>query len=684
MEVVFQYWTWRIKKITLRSMKRFLILFLPFIINSQVIQTNDTIVLDEVSVKILREYNKEELSIYSISKIDLDLKQKYLRQYNLSEYLNYVPGVFIMNSNNYAQDERISIRGFGSRANFGVRGIKIYVDGLPETFVDGQSQLDNINLEIINQIEVLRGVNSSLYGNSSGGIISISTIDFFEKDFIKTNLSAGSFESLKINLTSGINLNKGKIIFHLNRSSSNGFRNNSKFLNHNFNFKYLRKFDKGDFKIIANILDSPYAKDPGGLTKGEVESNRKQARKRNVDFNSGEKVNQFKIGLLLNNQIGDFKLRNKLFFNNRLFYGKLPYARGGIIDLKKNFLGYNLNISKEKILKQNLGLEINIQNDERLRFFNINGNRGELVMNQDEKFNNFSTYYSNSLKAGKFTFNASLRFDNNTVKYDDFINNKNGSIKLNSTSLSSNINYNINDSNEIYVNYSNGFETPTLNEFSSNISNTGFNENLDSSKYNNYEIGFSNFNSLSNLNYRIIYFKSYSKNEIVSYQLEDFPDQNFYRNSGKTSRSGIESEINFKVNQKLKLNLISTIGNYKFVKYEVNGQDFSNNRIAGLPKNQHVFNLNYSLTKKINLILDFKMFGNMYADNANKTIINDYKKIDLTIFKDFNISSKNWNGFISINNLTNTKYFDNIRINAFGSRYYEPASGLNFMLGIRK
>ena len=74
----------------------------------------------------------------------------------------------------------------------------------------------------------------------------------------------------------------------------------------------------------------------------------------------------------------------------------------------------------------------------------------------------------------------------------------------------------------------------------------------------------------------------------------------------------------------------------------------------------------------------------MYADNSNKTIINDYKKIDLTIFKDFNISNKNWNGFISINNLTNTKYFDNIRINAFGSRYYEPAPGLNFMLGIRK
>ena len=665
-------------------MKRFLLLFLPFILNSQIIQTNDTIVLDEVSVKILRESNKEQKSIYSISKIDLDLKQKYLRQYNLSEYLNYVPGVFSMNSNNYAQDERISIRGFGSRANFGVRGIKIYVDGLPETFVDGQSQLDNINLEIINQLEVLRGVNSSLYGNSSGGIISISTIDFFEKDFIKTNLSAGSFESLKLNLTSGIDLKRGKIIFHLNRSSSDGFRENSKFLNHNFNFKYLRKFEKGDIKIIANILDSPYAKDPGGLTLSEVESKRNQARKLNVDFDSGEKVNQFKIGLLLNKEIGQFTLNNKLFFNNRLFFGKLPYTIGGIVDLKKNFWGYNFNINTEKIIEHNLGLEINIQNDERIRFNNVNGSKGDLVMNQDEKFNNFSTYYSNSFKTGKFTFNTSLRFDNNIVKYDDFINIKNGSIKLNSTSFSSNINYIIDNSNEIFVNYSNGFETPTLNEFSSNISNAGFNENLDSSKYNNYEIGFSNFNSLYNLNYRIIYFKSYSKNEIVSYQLEDFPDQNFYRNSGKTSRSGIESEINLKVNQKLKLSLISTIGDYKFIKYEINGQDLSNNRIAGIPKNQHVFNLNYSLTKKINLILDLKMFGNMYADNSNKTIINDYKKIDLTVLKDFNVSNKKLNGFISIYNLTNTKYFDNIRINAFGSRHYEPAPGLNFMLGIRK
>ena len=147
---------------------------------SQNIKTIDTINLDEVSVKILREPNKKNLSVFSINSISTEEIQRYASQINLSEYLNLIPSVFIMNNNNFAQDERISIRGFGSRANFGVRGIKIFVDDIPETFVDGQSQIDNINFEIIDNIEVLRGVNSSLYGSSSGGVISIRTIEDFK------------------------------------------------------------------------------------------------------------------------------------------------------------------------------------------------------------------------------------------------------------------------------------------------------------------------------------------------------------------------------------------------------------------------------------------------------------------------------------------------------------------------
>ena len=142
---------------------------------------NDTISLDAVSLQALKIPLQEKKSMYPVSKLSFKNYQNLTPQLNLSEYLENVPGLVILNNNNYAQDARISIRGFGSRANFGVRGIKIFVDGIPETSPDGQSQTDNINLEIIEDIEVYRGNNSSLFGSSSGGVISINTIENFEK-----------------------------------------------------------------------------------------------------------------------------------------------------------------------------------------------------------------------------------------------------------------------------------------------------------------------------------------------------------------------------------------------------------------------------------------------------------------------------------------------------------------------
>ena len=143
-------------------------------------KTNDTVSLDAVAIEALKIPLTEKKSMYPISKLSFKNYQNLTPQLNLSEYLDDVPGLVILNNNNYAQDARISIRGFGSRANFGVRGIKIFVDGIPETSPDGQSQTDNINLEIIEDIEVYRGNNSSLFGSSSGGVISINTLEIFD------------------------------------------------------------------------------------------------------------------------------------------------------------------------------------------------------------------------------------------------------------------------------------------------------------------------------------------------------------------------------------------------------------------------------------------------------------------------------------------------------------------------
>src|SRR5690554_7351132 len=92
-------------------------------------------------------------------------------QINLSESLVNMPGLQVQNRQNYAQDLQISVRGFGARSTFGVRGVRLYVDGIPATMPDGQGQTSNIDISSIDHVEVLRGPFSALYGNSSGGKI---------------------------------------------------------------------------------------------------------------------------------------------------------------------------------------------------------------------------------------------------------------------------------------------------------------------------------------------------------------------------------------------------------------------------------------------------------------------------------------------------------------------------------
>ena len=176
------------KKVMTISKNIFLLLIFILISTSIYSQVNnskrDTIVLDEVYVDAIDIFSKEKKELYPISELSFKDYQTLTPQVNLSEYLESVPSLFIMNNQNFAQDARISIRGFGSRANFGIRGIKIFVDGVPETSPDGQSQIDNINLEIIEKIKVFKGNNSSFFGSSSGGVISISTIENFDNDFV--------------------------------------------------------------------------------------------------------------------------------------------------------------------------------------------------------------------------------------------------------------------------------------------------------------------------------------------------------------------------------------------------------------------------------------------------------------------------------------------------------------------
>ena len=643
---------------------------------------NDTLVLDEVTIEAVKIPLKEKRSLYPITQINFKDYQSLTPQINISEFLESVPGLFILNNNNYAQDARISIRGFGSRANFGVRGIKIYVDGIPETSADGQSQTDNINLEIIEKVEVFRGNNSSLFGSSSGGAISITTFEDFKKDFINVGYSLGSFNTSKKQATIGLVNKNEKMIFFISNTKSSGYRSHSGYENFNMNFKYIKPLNANNkLQLIANFLNSPSANDPGGLNLDEVKNNRSEGRFRNIQYDAGEKVKQYKVGLNLTSIIRKLQLSNSVYYNQRLFDGKLPFGSGGIIDLNRAFWGYKLNFNIPGYLNYDIGFSYNNQKDDRQRFFNDEGIKTDQVMGQNENYENTSLYFFGSKSLGKLNFSVGARFENNVISLDSYFKPSDKKIRrINSFNPSVNFLYEFHKI-DVFANFSSGYETPTLNELSATSNQTGFNDDLKNIKSNTFEIGFANLKKDNIINYSIRLFNISTINEITPYQLND--GLVLYSNAGKTTKKGAEVEFNGKISDQLNFEYAASIGNYKFKSFKFIENDFSNNLMPGIPKSQHNIKIKYKNESNFNLVVGLKRVGKMFADNTNKTEIDGYSSINVKMSKNLNLFETSITPFISIDNLLNKEYFDNIRINAFGSRFYEPAPGINFIGGLK-
>lgn len=662
-------------------------LLLTFFCNAQK-QVKDSIQLEEVIISVTKIKDSLVNTPFSVSIKNFSTFQKSAEQFNISEYIEDVPGIFISNDNNYAQDSRISIRGFGSRANFGIRGIKLIVDGVPETTPDGQSQIDNLNLEIIEKIEVIRGVGSSLYGNSSAGIIKIKTLQELQNSFARIGFSLGSNQQNKSQFFLGQKYKKTSYTFLYSQTKSNGYRNNSGFKNNNLNINLFKKVnDKTNYGLSFNYVDSPYAIDPGGLTIEEVEDNRKQARERNVIYDSKESIKHLKLSGSFEKKISNKLTFSKyLFFSNRDFNGNIPVKKGGTIKLDRKYWGLGASLLIKNKFNTQIGFDLGNQKDLRKRYFNNEGEIGALVLEQNEKFINYGIFLVTSLKLNSFIINPGIRLDKNTISIDDrFLADGNSSDKINLNSLnpSLGINYKSNSFNRFFVNVSTGFETPTLNEFGSSPIGSGFNKNLKSQNSINYELGFSKKSINNKFKLDLIYFNTSTKNEVLPYEDSQFPGQVFYNNAGKTQRSGIEFSGSYNYNNFWNFNSSISIGRYLFDEFIDNEKNYSGNKIPGVPEKTMFFNVNYKNESKLSVSLQLKVIGDLYANNSNSVKVDGFNRLNLKISKGINYKKITIDPFLIFKNILGTSYYDNIRINAFGARYYEPAAKANFYGGIK-
>ena len=651
-------------------------------------QSNDSIQLKEVIVSITKLKDSLINTPFSISSKNYSNFQNYTQQFNLSEYIENIPGVFISNDHNYAQDSRISIRGFGSRANFGIRGIKLIVDGVPETTPDGQTQIDNLNLEIINKIEVIRGIGSSLYGNSSAGIIKIQTIGEINNNFAKISYASGSNQKNKKQVFFGLKNKKSSYSFLLSQTKSQGYRERSAFKNNNLNINLVSKIDKSSkLRFNFNYVNSPYAIDSGGLTIQEVNENRKQARERNIIYDTQESIDHYKLSFNYEKEINNkLSLSNYFFYSNRDFDGKIPVKNGGAIKLDRKYWGLGSNISFNNKIKTQIGFDLGNQNDNRKRYFNNDGEIGQLVLSQKEKFLNYGIYLVSSYNYNDITIHSGLRYDNNRISLNDsYLNDGNNSdrIDLKSTNPSLGINYKPNSLIRFFANISSGFETPTLNEYGSSPIGSGFNKSLKSQKSTNYEFGFSKRSLNNDLKIDIVYYNTFTKDEVLPYEDSQFPNQVFYNNAGKTKRKGLEFSGYYDFNNFFRINSSISVGEYLFHEFKKNEEDYSGNNIPGIPNNIFIFDVRYKGSSNLIVNLGLKKIGEMYANNSNSVKIDNYNLLNLKISQEILFKKIMLKPFLTFNNLLSINYYDNIRINAFGGRYYEPAPKTTIFGGIK-
>ncbi|CAI3109783.1 TonB-dependent receptor [Acinetobacter baumannii] len=634
-------------------------------------------------------------------------------QVNLTEVVKGIPSLQIRNRENYAQDLQLSMRGFGARSTFGVRGIRLYVDGIPATMPDGQGQTSNIDLSSLDHVEVLTGPFSSLYGNSSGGTILTSTKEGQGKDSIELSYSGGSHDKSRAGLVlqgGAKGANEPSYIISSSYFDTDGYREHSgaeKVLN---NAKLSWNLDDGSkINWVTNYVKI-HADDPQGLTHDQWNANPKQQVPFLKQFNVRKDIEQTQTGVTWSKPIND---KNELYamayLGNRQVtqYQSIPKSTqdasinhaGGVIDFERNYYGADFRWTGKELLPNttlSVGVALDAMDEDRKGFENFNlvngqpsyGVKGNLRRDEDNTLWNIDPYLQASWQfLPTWRLDTGVRYSNVHYKSEDnYLSNGDDSGKtdydkvLPSVALS----WQILPELMAYVSYAKGFETPTFTEMAYRPDGqSGFNFDLTASTSDTYETGLKSQNQLGD--FTLAVFQTKTKDDIVS--AGNSNGRSTFRNADKTLREGVE----FAWNKKLWRDLIAT-ASYSYLEATFDAdipalgniaQISSGNAIPGIAKNQAYASLAWQPSHGLYGGVDVQYMDKVYVNDTNSDAAPSYSVTSANVGYAWVMGDWKVNSFARVDNLFDKKYVGSVIVNDGNSRYFEPADGRNWSAGLR-
>ncbi len=609
----------------------------------------------------------------------------------LDDALARVPGVFTQNEFNFAQDLRISIRGFGARAAFGIRGIQIYMDGIPLTLPDGQNAVEIIDPDLISRMEVMRGPVSALYGNASGGVINIITQEGPQQTFLETRGLAGEYGLWKTVVKGGGQQGAVNAFAALSHLETGGFRDHSRAERTVFSSRLRVDMDAhSDLTLLLNAVRMPQAQDPGGLTAAQVDEDRQQAAPLNLLYNTGEELSEHRVGMVYRRETATRQyLEAAGYFGRRDLDNAVPFR---FIELERKIVGGRLQydmgtgfFGRDQRLVS--GIDIAHQADDRVNYDSIGGRPGDtLLLDQDESVTSIGGYLQGEVDlTPAWTILAGGRYDNVRFSIDDRRpaddDDDSGSRTFDQFTGRFGLLHAPARAVRIYANVAQSFETPTTTEVVNRPEGGGgINPDIEPQKAVNYEVGAKmNFGGGFTLDAALFLIRL--RDELIAFR--DDTDRVFYRNAGESRRTGAEIGLTKNLGQGLRLHTAYTYLNAEFETFDKAGVDLSGNQVPGLPHHLWFFELSYQHHSGFYTSGDVRYAGSFYVDDENTLKNEAYTVVNARLGLARHIGRWTLEPFAGADNLLDETYIANVRINAAGGRYFEPAPGRTFFGGIR-
>jgi len=657
--------------------------------------TGRVVPVTPLEVTVLRGPVVEGRAPYAVSVLGAAQMREGKSGVFLEEALAGLPGVQVQNRYNFAGAERITVRGFGARAQFGIRGVRILVDGIPATMPDGQSSLDHLDLSTLGRAEILRGPGSALYGNAAGGVLTFHSQPPSERPHHQVRVVGGGDGLLNLSASSSMTVESTGVLLGVSHLDFDGFRDDPTRDGHVYgvtrrqvlNGQLTRPLGPGTLTVTANAL-SLDAESAGSLNAAALAAGSRSAWASNVTQRTRDEIVQLQGGAAWRGVLGGAMGEVAVWGIRRSLLGYIPPT---IIDLDRAAGGLRVLLNgsaRQGRLQWGAGAEVEFQRDDRLNYANDEGEADALTLDQLETVRSTGAFLHGGLDLGsrvragatarydRFRFEAEDRFTGPTDPDDS------GVRTMDRVSPTLGVTVDVGSEAVAWANVSSSLETPATTELVNRPDGAGgFNPELEPQTTTGFELGIRGRGG-DRFSWELALFRAELRDALVAFEVEGQAGRVFFRNAGEVRHEGAEALLRAVLGRGLAAQLTVSRLDARFQDFLEGGSDFSGNRVPGVAPHRVEALVSHE-GHRWYWALEGTWTDRVPANDGNTERSEAYALLDVRAgLRRVGLASLDLAPFGGVNNVLDETYAASLVVNAFGGRFYEPGPARSVYLGM--